>query len=441
MAPPIPPPRAPGAPSLGELASTFGRIGALGFGGPAGQIALMHRVLVDERGWVSEQRYLAALNYCMLLPGPEAQQLATYVGWHLHGVRGGLVAGGLFVLPGFVFITALAAVYAAFGETPFVGALFYGLKAAVVAVVLEALVRIARRALKTTLAFGLAGAAFVALFAFRAPFPLVVAAAALAGAFARRDAPGPVAAGDPPRPRPAGGAARTALAWLAVWASLPAAAAAATGCDGTFARLGAFFSGLSVVTFGGAYAALAYVAQAAVARYEWLSASEMLDALATAETTPGPLVLVLVFIGYLAGYRRPEGLAPTLGGLLGALVTAWVTFAPSFLWIFVGAPYVDRVLASPRLGAALSAVTAAVVGVLCNVTVWFALHVFFREVGRFEAGPLALALPAPGSLDPVALVLAGVAALMVFRFKAGLVATLGVAAALGLAARYAPLLF
>ncbi|WP_181705104.1 chromate efflux transporter [Chthonobacter rhizosphaerae] len=425
-------------PTLSDLAAVFARVGVLGFGGPAGQIALMHRMIIDERGWLTERRYLAALNYCMLLPGPEAQQLATYVGWHLHGVRGGLIAGLLFVLPGFVVITAIAAVYAAFGETPLVDALFFGLQAAVLAIVVEALIRIARRSLTSPLALGLAGAAFLAIFALHVPFPVVILVAAAVGAVFGRGVARPVDAGDPPRPRSAAGTVRTALVWLSVWGSLPLLVALATGFDGTFARLGAFFSSLAVVTFGGAYAALAYVAQAAVATYGWLTAPEMLDALAMAETTPGPLVLVLVFIGYLAGFREPGGFDPVTGGLLGALVTAWVTFAPSFLWIFVGAPYVERIIASPRLGAALSAVTAAVVGVILNLTVWFALNVLFREVGTATAGPVSVSAPVLASLDPAALALSIVAAVMVFRLKAGLTVTLAVSAALGLLVVFAP---
>ncbi|WP_075214198.1 chromate efflux transporter [Mongoliimonas terrestris] len=439
-APPSAVPLAP-PPTLGALAGVFARVGLLGFGGPAGQIALMHRMIVDERGWLTERRYLAALNYCMLLPGPEAQQLATYVGWHLHGVRGGLVAGTLFLLPGFVLITAIAAVYAAVGETPLVEALFLGLKAAVLAIVVEALIRIGRRALTTRLALGLAAAAFLAIFVFRIPFPLVILAAALIGAVAGRGTPRALDTGDPPRPRGAAGTVATAATWIAVWAFLPVLVALVTGLDGTFARLGAFFSSLAVVTFGGAYAALAYVAQAAVETYGWLTAPEMLDALAMAETTPGPLVLVLVFIGYLAGFREPGGLDPTVGGLLGALVTAWVTFVPSFLWIFVGAPHVERILASPRLGAALSAVTAAVTGVILNLTVWFTLNVLFTRVETVAVGPLALTVPDPASLDVTALGLALVAAVLVFQVKAGLAVTLGASAALGLLVTYGPKLF
>lgn len=422
-------------PSFTELLAVFLKIGFLGFGGPAGQIALMHREIVDERRWLDEERYLAALNYCMLLPGPEAQQLATYIGWHLHGVRGGLAAGLLFILPGFVVITAIAAVYAAFGDVPVVEALFYGLKAAVLAIVVEALIRISRRALKSWLAYGLAAAAFLAIYALHVPFPVIIVAAGLIGALAfRRDGASP--APSPAAERPGLAAAlRTAATWIAVWASLPLAVILASGSDTVFARLAAFFSVMAVVTFGGAYAVLAYVAQEAVQTHAWLSAREMLDALAMAETTPGPLILVLVFIGYLAGSRQPGLLDPVSGGLLGAVLTAWVTFAPSFLWIFVGAPFVDHIIRSPRLKAALSAVTAAVVGVILNLTVWFALHVLFARVPTVRIGPLTPAIPDLSSLDPVALALSAIAAVLVFRLKAGLAVTLGTAGALGLLAR------
>jgi chromate transporter len=425
----------PAAPPFKDLLTLFARVGVLGFGGPAGQIALMHRMIVDERRWMAEDRYLAALNFCMLLPGPEAQQLATYIGWYLHGIRGGIAAGVLFVLPGFLLITAIASVYAAFGDVPLVQAVFFGLKAAVLAIVVEALLRIARRALTGRLAVALAGGAFIAIFAFAAPFPLIVLAAGLIGAIVGTTAPL-----SPREPAPAaislGATIGTALTWLAVWAALPLAMVLAAGPDTVYARLAAFFSTMAVITFGGAYAVLAYVAQAAVETYGWLTAREMLDALAMAETTPGPLILVLVFVGYLAGFRAPGPLDPVAGGLLAALVTAWVTFAPSFLWIFVGAPYVERILRSPRLKAALSAVTAAVVGVILNLTVWFGLHVLFGTVTRYEAGPIAMPIPVPGTLDIAAAGLSVLAAVMVFRLKASLTVTLSASALLGLAVTF-----
>lgn len=424
-------------PSFRELVTVSAKIGFLGFGGPAGQIALMHRLVVEERRWISEERYLAALNYCMLLPGPEAQQLATYIGWHLHGIRGGLVSGLLFVLPGFVLITVIASVYAAIGSLPLVEALFYGLKAAVLAIVVEALIRIGKRALKDRFAVGLAAAAFLAIYVFAVPFPVIVLAAALLGAWRTWGQVRPLLAVRS-EPMPHAHTRATILTWATVWASLPLAVVLATGWESVFAKLAGFFSVMAVVTFGGAYAVLAYVAQAAVGTFGWLTPGEMLDALAMAETTPGPLILVLVFVGTLAGARDPGVLDPVLGGLLGAVVTAWVTFAPSFLWIFAGAPWVDRIIASPRLKSALSAVTAAVVGVILNLTVWFALHVLFASVPKLTYGPVSVSLPDPATLDPVALVLSLVAALMVFRLHAGLVKTLGLAALLGLAVRLGP---
>jgi chromate transporter len=436
-----------GRPSLREAVGVWARIGLLSFGGPAGQIALMHRMLVEERRWIAEPRFLHALNFCMLLPGPEAQQLATYVGWLLHGVRGGLIAGVLFVLPGAVAMLALSVAYALYGETPLVAGLFFGLKAAVLAIVVQAVVRIAGRALKTGPAKLLAAAAFVAIFALHVPFPVIVLAAGVIGFLATRAGSDAFRAGgahgsgaaaadahiaDPPAP----GWRRslvTAAVWLALWLAPTALLLAVAGPDDVFTRIGAFFSVMAVVTFGGAYAVLAYVAQAAVATYGWLGAGEMLDGLGLAETTPGPLILVLQFVGFLAAYRDPGALAPLAAGVAGAGLTLWVTFVPSFLWIFVGAPYVERVRNNAALSGALSAVTAAVVGVILNLAVWFALHVVFRTVERVAVGPLTLDLPVLASLDPAALLLLLAAAVAIFRFRLGLVPVLGGCALAGLA--------
>lgn len=433
-------------PSLGEAAGVWGRIGLLSFGGPAGQIALMHRMLVDERRWISEPRFLHALNFCMLLPGPEAQQLATYVGWLLHGVRGGLIAGVLFVLPGAVAMLALSVAYALYGETPLVAGLFFGLKAAVLAIVVQAVVRIGARALKSGPARLLAAAAFLAIFALHVPFPVIVLAAGAIGYLATRAgsdafkaaphggaaaaADGPVA--DPPAPGWRRSLA-TALAWLGLWLAPTLLLLALLGPENVFGRIGAFFSVMAVVTFGGAYAVLAYVAQAAVTTYGWLGAGEMLDGLGLAETTPGPLILVLEFVGFLAAFRDPGPLAPLAAGVLGAGLTLWVTFVPSFLWIFVGAPYVERVRNNAALSGALAAVTAAVVGVILNLAVWFGLHVVFRTVERVAVGPLSLDLPALESLDPAALVLALAAGVAIFRFRLGVVPVLAGCAVAGLA--------
>lgn len=445
---------APAPPSLREAVGVWARIGLLSFGGPAGQIALMHRMLVEERRWIAEPRFLHALNFCMLLPGPEAQQLATYVGWLLHGVRGGLIAGVLFVLPGAVAMLALSIAYALYGETPLVAGLFFGLKAAVLAIVVQAVVRIAGRALKSAPAKLLAAAAFVAIFALHVPFPLIVLAAGVIGYVATRAGSdafrggaahggaahgGPAMAAaddtltsDPPAP----GWQRslvTAVVWLALWLAPTALLLALLGPDDVFTRIGAFFSVMAVVTFGGAYAVLAYVAQAAVATYGWLGPGEMLDGLGLAETTPGPLILVLQFVGFLAAFRDPGALAPLAAGVAGAGLTLWVTFVPSFLWIFVGAPYVERVRNNAALSGALSAVTAAVVGVILNLAVWFGLHVVFRTVERVAVGPLTLDLPVLASLDPAALLLSLAAAVAIFRFRLGLVPVLAGSALAGLA--------
>ena len=408
----------------------------------------MHREVVDERGWVSDARFLHALNFCTLLPGPEAQQLATYLGWLMHGVRGGLAAGLLFVLPGALVMLALSALYAALGEVPLVAALFFGLQCAVLVVVVEALLRVAKRALHGGLAWAAAGAAFAALFLFRLPFPLVVAAAALLGALLpgrfvppahgqAKDGPpallDALLAREPGRiARLAGAARRAGFAALALWL-LPVAPLLPAG--GVFADVGWFFSRMAVVTFGGAYAVLAYVAQEAVEHYRWLTADQMLAGLGLAETTPGPLILVLQFVGFLAGHSAAGG--GFWGGAAGALLTLWVTFAPCFAWIFLGAPFVERLHDEPRLKGALAGVTAAVVGVIANLALWFGLRVLFGEVRRVGVGPLALDAPVPASLDSAALFLAALAAFCLFRARLGVVATLGAAAVAGLAVRLA----
>jgi chromate transporter len=430
------------------------KIGLMSFGGPAGQIALMHRVLVEERRWIGEARFLHALNYCMLLPGPEAMQLATYVGWLLHRLKGGLVAGILFVLPGFFVILALSALYAGYREVPAVAAAFYGIKAAVLAVVIEALIRIGRRALTHPLAYALAGAAFIAIFFLSVPFPLIVLGAAalgpvlarlVPGAFAERKRGAGVEEGPPavvdaliesgraPHTRP--DARRLLLVTLgfgALWLAPVALLWALLGGGSVFAQIGFFFSKMAVVTFGGAYAVLAYVAQQAVETYGWLGPGEMLDGLGLAETTPGPLILVLEFVGFLAAYREAGALEPMLAGLLGAVLTVWVTFVPCFLWIFAGAPYVEALRGRPALAAALAAITAAVVGVILNLAVWFALHVLFGEVRELDAGPLRLLAPVAASLDPVALILAVAALVALLRFHVGMIPVLAGAALCGL---------
>jgi chromate transporter len=419
------------APSFGELVAVFARIGVLSFGGPAGQIALMHRVLVEERKWIDPGRYLNALNFCMLLPGPEAMQLATYVGWRLHGMKGGLAAGLLFVVPGALVILALSMVYAAFGQVPAIAALFVGVKAAVLAIVVEALLRIARRSLRDATEWVIAGLAFVGIFFLAVPFPLIVLSAAVIG-FLRADgngrAPAPMSGYTLPT---LAGTARTVGAWLAIWMVPLAGIALAFGPTHVLAQLAYFFSKLAVVTFGGAYAVLAYMAQDVVRDYGWLTAGQMLDGLGLAETTPGPLILVTEFVGYLAAHRHSGGI-PWMMGTLGALVTLWATFAPCFLWIFAGAPYVEWLNAAPRLRSALAAVTAAVVGVILNLTVWFALNVVFAHVEERQIGPLRVLIPDLASIVWPALALSLLAMVLLFVLHRGVVVTLAVCAALAL---------
>ena len=386
-------------PSLPELLRVFGRIGVLSFGGPAAQISLMHDELVDKRRWLGEQQFLGALSFCMLLPGPEAMQLATYAGWRLRGVPGGLIAGLLFVLPGALVILALALGYAAYGQLPLVQAAFLGIKAAVVAIVLRALITLARKALVGWDGWLLAGLGFAAMFFLGVPFPLLIGVAALWGYL--RTGASRAAPDSGPLPR-AGATARTVLIWGALWA---APILAVIALDQTFLTdIALFFSTLAVVTFGGAYAVLAYMTQAVVETHGWLTTAQMIDALGLAETTPGPLILVTQFIGLLAGFAQ-GGLGM---GLIAGTLTLWVTFIPCFLWIFAGAPYVDALLARPRLKGALAAISAMVVGVILNLSLWFALHVIFAQVSDTRLGPL----PVWASFQPVSLAMIGLAALL-----------------------------
>jgi chromate transporter len=402
------------APSLRELTAAAAKIGCLSFGGPAAQIALMHRVFVDEKKWIDEPRYLHALNYCMLLPGPEAQQLATYVGWLLKGVRGGVIAGALFVLPGAFVVFALSWLYAAQGEAPLVAAAFYGVRAAVLAFVVEALLRIGRRALKGRVDLFLAAASFAALTLFALPFPAIIMAAALIGVWrARRGVAEPPARAKSGETR---AALQAAAAWAAVWAAPIAAAAAALGPDHLLSRVGLFFSKLALVTFGGAYAVLAYLRQQAVEVEGWLAPEQMIDGLGLAETTPGPLVLVNQFVGFLAGWQADGG-----GFLLAAAAAAmasWATFAPSFLWIFAGAPFAERLRADPRAAGALRAITAAVLGVIAHLAFWFGAHVLFREVAGVAAPwGATLSVPDLSTFDPLAALIAAAAGLALVRYR------------------------
>lgn len=430
-------------PSFWEAARVWARIGVLSFGGPAGQIALMHKVLVEERGWIGERRFLHALNYCMLLPGPEAQQLATYVGWLMHRTAGGLLAGLLFIVPGALVMLGLSIAYVLLGATPLAAALFLGIKSAVLAIVVEAVIRVGRRALKTRAAVMIAIAAFAALYLLKVPFPIVILAAGLLGWFAPNlmappaqgdeapDAPDLVdailasGAGDHLAPS-RGRALRVLAVWLPVWLAPLVVLFLVFGEASVWTRLAGFFSTMGVVTFGGAYAVLSYVAQAAVDGFGWLAPGEMADGLGLAETTPGPLILVLQFVGFLAGYRNAGDLDPLAAGALGALLTTWVTFAPCFLWIFLGAPYVEALRGHRAAAAALSAITAAVVGVIANLALWFGLHLLFGQV----TSGLGPDLPVLSSFDWRPALLALAAGVAMLRFKLGLTPTL-LACALG----------
>jgi len=440
--------------SLSEAFRVWTRVALLSFGGPAGQIAVMHRIIVDEKRWVSEERFLHALNYCMLLPGPEAQQLATYIGWLMHRTLGGIMAGVLFIIPGIIAIMALSYVYAAYGNVPIVTALFFGLKAAVLAIVLEAVLRIGKRALKNRLMVALAALAFVAIFFLAVPFPIIIVAAALVGFFAQRfklaefqnsaaHAPGSTAKSDaagsllgedlPAHARPAPERAiAVAAIWLALWLVPVIALLFARGSADIFSQIAVFFSKMAVVTFGGAYAVLAYVAQQAVETHGWLKPGEMLDGLGMAETTPGPLIMVLQFVGFMAAYRNPGSLAPMLAGTFGGLLATWVTFTPCFLWIFLGAPFIERLRGNVGLNAAFSAITAAVVGVILNLAIWFAVHSIFHATVPVHAIPLSFDAPLLTSVDPWALTLALAAAIAIFRLKARMIATLGACCAAGI---------
>ena len=442
-------------PSFGEAFAVWSRVALLSFGGPAGQIAVMHRILVEEKRWLGETRFLHALNFCMLLPGPEAQQLAVYVGWLMHRTAGGLVAGLLFVAPGVIAILALSILYALYGQIGFVAALFFGLKAAVLAIVLQAVVRIGKRALGNTAMILLAAASFIAIFAFDAPFPAIIMTAGLIGFIGARSGSAAFGGG---ASHGAGGEAtvsdaetilglettasagastlqplRTIAVLLGLWLGPTAALLILLGPEQVFSEIAVFFSKMAVVTFGGAYAVLAYVAQAAVDSYGWLRPGEMLDGLGMAETTPGPLIMVTQFVGFMGAYREPGTLSPLLAGTLGGLLTTWVTFAPCFLWIFLGAPHIERLRGNRALSGALTAITAAVVGVILNLAIWFALHLLFRDVDLLEAWGLHLAWPNLGSLDPAAAALSAAALIAVFRFKTGTLTLLAAAAAAGLA--------
>ena len=415
-----------------EAFLTWLKVGCLSFGGPAGQIALMHRIIVEEKKWVEEQRYLHALNFCMLLPGPEATKLATYVGWLLHGVRGGLVAGILFVLPGALVMLAVSLLYVLGKGVPVIDGALYGIKAAVLVIVVEALIRIGRRGLKTKLLMGIAAGAFIGIFFLDLPFPLIVALAAVAGFFL---SPSQAVAAVEKQPDRWRQFATATVAGLVLWWAPVALAVMLLGTGHVFTDIGIFFSKLAVVSFGGAYALMAYMAQQAVENYGWMSAAEMVDGLGLAETLPGPLIKVTQFVGFLGAYRAPEPFTPVMSAVLGSALTTWVTFVPPMLLIFAGAPFVEQLRSNQRLSGALNAVTAAVVGVILNLTIWFVLHVLFAHVTEVRAGPLRWYTFDPLAIDLKVSALAALAALLAFVFHRGLIQLVAIMAALGIAVR------
>lgn len=455
-----------GAPDMAKVAEAHGvtfvealhvwvRVAMLSFGGPAGQIGVMHRILVEEKRWIGEARFLHALNYCMLLPGPEAQQLAIYLGWLLHKTRGGLVAGTLFVLPGFLSILALSYLYVLVGDLAAIAGLFFGLKAAVLAIVIQAVIRIGKRALSNAALFWLAVAAFVAIFFYDVPFPVIILTAAMIGFLGTRaglawfgpgkghgengkaalaDADSALGQATPAHARPnLSWSLKIASIFLLLWLVPVLGLNFYWGEDNVFSKIAVFFSQLAVLTFGGAYAVLAYVAQEAVQYHGWLAPGEMLDGLGMAETTPGPLIQVVQFVGFLGASRNPGVLDPLLAGFLGAVLTTWVTFVPCFLWIFLGAPFIESLRENRALSGGLSAITAAVTGVILNLSIWFALHVVFAAVRPWSGMGITLDIPVWATLDLPALVLVLCAVGLVFRLKAGMFTTLAFCSLAGVA--------
>jgi chromate transporter len=438
--------------SFGEALRVWLRVAALSFGGPAGQIAVMHRIIVDEKKWIGDSRFLHALSYCMLLPGPEAQQLATYIGWLMHRWPGAIIAGGLFVVPGIIAIMTLSYIYAAFGNAPTIAALFFGLKAAVLAIVLHAVHRVGSRALKSRPMIALAVLAFVGIFFLGVPFPLIVLAAGVIGFIGARmgSSAFQVGGGDhgqdaigsaesllgeelPMHARPTvGRALRVSAIWSALWLVPVLMLLALLGSANVFSDIGAFFSKMAVVTFGGAYAVLAYMAQQAVETYGWLKPGEMLDGLGMAETTPGPLIMVVQFVGFLAAYRHAGSLPPMLAGTLGGLLATWCTFVPCFLWIGLGAPFIERLRDNKPLNGALAGITAAVVGVILNLAIWFALHTWFRDSEHVQGFGFSFDAPVLARIEPWAVVLSLGAMIAIFRFEAGMIQTLLACSAVGI---------
>ena len=435
--------------SLREATRVWAYVGINSFGGPAGQISVMHREFVERRGWISEHRFLNALNYCMILPGPEAQQLATYIGWLMYGTRGGVIAGSLFVIPGFIAMLILAAAYALFGDVTWVEGLLFGLQAAVVAIVIEAVIRIGKRTLRSRALQVTAAVSFIAIAFGRVPFPYIVVAAALAGWLIGRQKPtcfplGSHGGGGSTDGRPAllsddeaitpdatRSAMRAAIVCAAIWLLPVAAIVIVLGAENVFAQEAILFSKSALVTFGGAYAVLGYITEEAVNRYGWITPADMITGLGLAETTPGPLIMVVQFVGFLAAYNSPGDLHPLVAGFLGAILTVWVTFVPCFMFIFLGAPYVERLRHNASISHALTAVGASVAGVVLSLALWFALHTAFDTVNDMALGPLTIPIPTPNSVNLASVAISVVAAILVFRFRIGTVKVLAACAGLG----------
>jgi chromate transporter len=433
------PPHRLGPPSFAEAFRFWLKLGFISFGGPTGQIAIMQTELVEKKKWISQSRFLHALNFCMLLPGPEAQQLAIYIGWLLHKIRGGIVAGAFFVIPSIFVLWVLSYVYAAFGNLPWIAAIFYGLKPAVTAIVTVAVIRIGRRALRNEVMWALAAVAFVAIYFFKVPFPAIVVGAGIIGflggqlwknkfqtsPIVQEGATLSVISDDqesPPHTKPnLRRAILVSAICLTLWLAPTIVAGVLRGWDSTLFKEGLFFSKAAVVTFGGAYAVLPYVAQQALFHYGWLKPGQMMDGLGLAETTPGPLIMVLQFVGFMGAWQHPEGLSPVVAATFGALLTTWATFTPCFLWIFVGGPHIEQLRGNQKLTSALSAVTAAIVGVILNLAVWFALHVFF---------------PKAGVIDWFAIVLCGAAFVAMLRYKIDIIPVVLGSGALGLVCKF-----
>ena len=422
-------------PSFGEAFRFWLKLGFISFGGPTGQIAIMQTELVEKKKWISQSRFLHALNFCMLLPGPEAQQLAIYIGWLLHKTWGGIVAGAFFVIPSIFILWGLSFVYAAFGNIPWIAAIFYGLKPAVTAIVLTAVIRIGRKALKNEVMWTLAALAFIAIYFFKIPFPAIILGAGVIGLvggllwkskFENASKENPTSATSvisdeqesPAHARPnLSRAFWVTIVWLTLWLTPTVIVGAVRGWDSTLFKEGLFFSKAAVITFGGAYAVLPYVTQEALFHYGWLKPGQMMDGLGLAETTPGPLIMVLQFVGFMGAWQHPAGLSPLVAASSGALITTWATFTPCFLWIFLGGPYIEQLRGNAKLTSALSAITAAIVGVVLNLAVWFALHVFF---------------PATGTMDWFAILLCIAAVVAMMRYKVDIIPVVIGAGILGL---------